>query len=182
MSGRLITVLYEDQLAAGPTNYGPHVLVLACAADALGGDRWSLRQRVDGIPKKGDAKLRREIAENAGRLVRQGPLLVLFDSDRIRRCYDLDSAACRRSVLDKIAREAGVPLRAVLLEQNMEDVIAACCQALHRPVPAKKPTPAERDAVLHAAAAADRRVRDEILEAVPSFARLVRLVTHELTS
>ena len=42
MSRRFITVLYEDQLAAKPTNYGPHILLLACAADSLGGDGRSL--------------------------------------------------------------------------------------------------------------------------------------------
>lgn len=101
-----ITVLYEDQLAAKPTNYGPHILLLACVGDACGDDRWTLQQRVRGIPKKGDAKL--------------------------------------------------------------------------RAIPAKKPTPEERDRILHAAASDGRAVRDAILRAVPSFARLVHIVRERL--
>lgn len=181
MSRRLITVLYEDQLAAQPNNYGPHMLVLACVADRIGSEPWGLRQQVRAIPKKGDSKLRDALRDEGALLARCGPLLVMFDADRVRACYGLPSHACKRSVLDKIHGEAtGKPIL-ILLERNMEDVVDACCKALQQPSPQRKPTPPERDAILHKTVAASRHARDEVLQSVPSFARLVRAV-HEALS
>lgn len=171
-----ITVLYEDQLAAKPTNYGPHILLLACVADACGDDRWTLQQRVRGIPKKGDAKLRAALRDDGELLRSSGALVAMFDEDRVRGCYGLPRDACKRTILDRIAGEATGEPTLVLLERNMEDVVNASCVARHQAIPAKKPTPEERDRILHAAASEGRAVRDAILRAVPSFARLVHIV------
>jgi hypothetical protein len=172
----IVTVLYEDQSAARPTNYGPHILLLACVADARGEELWSLRGRVDGIPKKGDTKLRTALRDDGDLLATRGPLVAMFDDDRVRRCYDLPKGACKREVLDAACREATGSPSVVLLHRNMEDVVKAACAALHRTAPAAKPGPEERDRILHRAASAERNVRDAILVAVPSFARLVETV------
>jgi hypothetical protein len=182
MNRRLITVLYEDQLAAQPNNYGPHMLMLSCVADRLGRDPWGLRQHVRAIPKKGDSKLRDALREEGALLARCGPLLVMFDADRVRACYGLPSQACKRSVLDKINEQAtGKPIL-VLLERNMEDVVTACCQALLQPSPQHQPTPSERDAILHKTVAAGKDARDRVLQSVPSFERLVRAVHDRLNA
>ena len=176
MSGRRITVLYEDQLAARPNNYGPHVLMLACVADRMGGDTWMLGKRVLAIAKKGDSKLRAALREEGAMLADGGPVVAMFDADRVRACYGLPSNACKQSVLDAIEAEAsGVPV-IVLLERNMEDVVAACCAASNKPFPQSKPTPQQRDAILHGAASAGAAVRVQVLASVPSFERLVRAV------
>lgn len=176
MTGPLMTVLYEDQIAVQPTSYGPHMLVLACVADRVGGDPWALRARVVGIAKKGDSKLRAALRDDGGRLAKTGPLVALFDDDRVRTCFGVPKGSCKRVVLDMIAKEASGRPTIVLLERNMEDVIAACAQALGQPAPSGKPRPAERDAILLRAAAAEVSVRASIVRAVPSFERLVRTV------
>lgn len=177
MSGRLITVLYEDQIAAQPTSYGPHMLTLACVADRIGGEAWELRSRVRGIAKKGNAKLRAALRDDGASLVNLGPLMGVFDDDRVRTCYGLPQTACKRVVLDTIHAEATCGLGIVLLQRNMEDVVAACCVALGHAVPAAKPTPIERDAILYRAVTASPAVRGQVLEAVPSFARLVQMIS-----
>jgi hypothetical protein len=175
-----ITVLYEDQLAAKPTNYGPHILLLACVADRGGGDAWSLRNRVRGIPKKGDAKLRAALRDDGELLRSSGYLVAMFDEDRVRTCYGLPHDACKQTILDRIASEATGGPTLVLLERNMEDLVNASCVALQHAIPAKKPTPEERDRILLRAANEGRAARDAILHAVPSFARLVRIIGEHL--
>jgi hypothetical protein len=178
----VVTVLYEDEAAAKPTNYGPHILLLACVADARGTDVWILRGRTAGIPKKGDTKVRAALRDEGDLLATRGPLVAMVDDDRVRRCYGLPTSACKREVLDAVLREATGSPSVVLLHRNMEDIVGAACAALHRAAPAAKPGPEERDRILHRAAAAERNVRDAILAAVPSFARLVKTVDRLLTT
>ena len=106
----------------------------------------------------------------------------MFDHDRIRRCYGLPSGACKRDVLAAVLAHASGTPQIVLLEENMEDVVKACCAALGRALPNSEPTPAERDAILQPAAAADRSVRDTVLATVKSFGRLVRAVADALVT
>jgi hypothetical protein len=170
----VITVLYEDALGAATRNFGPHQLVLACVADALGDgrDHWTLRSEVKAVPKKGAPKVRVALRDEPWWMA--GPLLAVFDGDRVRELYGLEASACRSELLSMILAESRDDPTIVLLERNMEDVTSACRRALGRPVPMAKPTPAERDAICHAAAAAaEPLVRSVILSAVPSLARLV---------
>ena len=53
----------------------------------------------------------------------------MFDSDKVRKCYGLAEAACKRSVLQKISETARGAPTIVLLETNMEDLLVACCEA-----------------------------------------------------
>jgi hypothetical protein len=181
------TVLYEDQRAPQRTRFGPHALVIACVADETGTDRWTLEKRIEGIPKKGDSKLLWAVREDAANLTHDGRALVaVFDDDRVRKLLGLDGRACKTLVKEAIAAggTAGTLLEVVLLQRNIEDVVVAAARALGRPMDDPQVVralgkhaghPEARDAILHAAAAsADVAVRQAILAAVPSFARVVR--------
>ena len=182
----LATVLYEDQRAPQGKRFGPHALVVACVADETGDDRWTLDRRIEGIPKKGDSKLLQAAREDAADLTHDGRVLVaIFDDDRVRELLRLDRQACRTLVKDTIATgcTARSLLEVVLLERNIEDVVAAAARALGRPADDPQVAralgkraghPEARDSILHAAASADMAVRRAILAAVPSFARVVR--------
>jgi hypothetical protein len=182
----LATILYEDQRAPQKTRFGPHALVIACVADETGSDRWALEKRIEGIPKKGDSKLLHAVREDAADLTHDGRALVaVFDEDRVRKLLGLDTGACKTLVKDAIARgcTAGPLLEVVLLQRNIEDVVAAAARALGKPLNDPQVEralgkhaghPEARDAILHAAASADVAVRRAILAAVPSFARVVQ--------
>jgi hypothetical protein len=176
MGRRLITVLYEDRAVKTYDNYGPHMLLLACVADVIAVDRWSLQSTIKAVAKGGDSQLKATLREEGADLAGAGPLVAMFDDDQVRRCYGLRKDACKRAVLDAITNEATGSPTLILLQQNMEDLIAACCDVLGRPISVKKPS--ERDAILQAAAAADRPVRDAILrhDRKTAFDRLVRAV------
>ncbi len=176
MSARRVSVLYEDEQARGEKNYGPHMLLLACVADREGIDRYALRSSIEGIPKKGDGKLKKALNEDGADLADAGPLIAMFDSDRVRLCYGLAPGACKRDLLLTIRGQATGAPGIVLLERNMEDLVDACCAALRQPKPRAKPTPPERDSILQKAAAAQVETRAAILAAVPSFRRLVDAV------
>jgi hypothetical protein len=182
MSRRLITVLYEDQLAGGkPANYGPHVLALACVADLTGGDARAFENRVRAVPKKGAQKLRAALRDEGTMLANVGPVVAMFDSDRIRDCYQLQPDDCVVNVLASIrADSTGNPI-IVLLDRNMEDVARACCAVLKIEEPEDKPRPQARDKILHAMAAS-RNVEDrnKLLASVPTFGRLVRALVELL--
>ena len=61
------TVFYEDAPGVAVTNFGPHLLALACVADRMGVDRYTLRAYTEGIPMKGDSKLRAILKGIGGR-------------------------------------------------------------------------------------------------------------------
>jgi hypothetical protein len=177
-------VLYEDEQVKGTRTYGPHMLLLACVADRVGGSSWELRASIDARPKKGDGNLKKVLDENGADLANAGPLFALFDHDKVRACYGLAQEACKRDLLQAIrAHTKGAPT-VVLLEQNMEDLVNACCTAMGLPRPNAKPKPLQRDQIVQRAAAAQATVRAEILATMPSFKRLVEavLVAHTALS
>ena len=182
MSRRLVTVIYEDRHAKGETHFGPHMLLLACVADRTQSNRFALLRRVTPIASGGDGNVRRKLRDNGDALAALGPLVAMFDSDKIRTRYDLDHALSEAQVVEAILHEAQDSPKILLLVRNMEDLVAACCAALKRPIPTGKPTPEERDHVLQAAAGDSDAVRTEILRRVPSFERLVDEVGRLLAS
>lgn len=174
----MITVLYEDQCSQ-PKNFGLHNLVLASlAADQPTVPPNNLRHKVVGIPKKGDNKLKRVLEQELARLCNRGPVVAVFDNDKIRRLMNLDKQACKREVLTALERcfQAGGNAAIVLLEQNAEDLLRASCQVLNRKYPDEKPTPPERDRILNQAAGKSSGDLDRIRKAMPSFDRLIRKI------
>jgi hypothetical protein len=167
-----LTVVYEDQLGEPkPNNYGPHVLLLSCVEDVVKHSRFELQRHVSPLPKKGDGNVKKHIASLPSSA---GEHLVLFDHDRVRRCYKLSVSACKSQVLEAIHSASKPLVGVVLLVENMETLVDDCCAVLRRPPPSKDRN--ARDAVLHAAAVGEPAVREAILQKNPSFARLVKQV------
>ena len=155
------------------------MLLLACVADQRGREATGLRSEHRAIPKKGDGNLKKALDERGAELADAGPLIAMFDHDKVRallrppRRKRASATCCGPSA----STPSGTP-NVVLLEQNMEDLVDACCAAMGQPKPAAKPKPKpqERDSILQDAAAARGDARSEILAAMPSFKRLVEAV------
>lgn len=172
-----VTVFYEDSPGVAVTHYGPHLLALACVADRMNLERYTLRQHAEAVPMKGDSKLREVLQGIGGRHV-----IALFDSDHVRDLYGLKATATREEVIAKVKSEAGPDVEVHLLERNMEDLIRHCCEAARSHVPDGKPRPEERDSILHRTAAAPQSVRDAVRAACPSFDQFVEALQRGIES
>lgn len=169
----MITVLYEDELArAEPKRFGPHVLLIACLEDDLKTSRRDLEDVIKAVPKKGDGNLRIALRRDIGR---QGPAVALFDHDRCRAAFGLQKSACKSQVL-AAAQELAPSVRLVLLEQNVESLIATACRVMGDSVPISKPTPLQRDEILQKLAWLDAKLRLKLRRELQSFDRLVQRV------
>lgn len=169
---RLVTVFYEDDAGGQVTNFGLHILALACLADRWGEDRYSLNKLTRAAPQNGNAKLRKTIRG-------LGPtrdIVAVFDADKVRELYGQPTSSSDEAVVAAIQNEAGPGVRVCLLNKNAEDVVLACCKAMGRPSPRAKPSPRERDQIFHAAASGDVGPRQILLREVPSFAKFVELL------
>jgi hypothetical protein len=197
VNGRLITVLYEDEHARNQKHFGPHMLLLACVADLARTNRFALLNQIIPIASGGDGNVKRKLRDAGANLAAKGPVVAMFDNDKVRPCYGLLPGACKRELLEAIRNDAqgslvhivllgrreleairndaqGSLVHIVLLEERMEDLVDDCCTALKRPKPAAKPKPGERDRILQEAAADGQdAARAAILAANSSFKRLV---------
>jgi hypothetical protein len=178
MTDIVAVVLWEDQLRLDAKNFGPHQLTLACLADELGDatqwDSWQLRRAIAGIPQKGAGTLKTKLRQ-PGQLVASGErLFAVFDDDEVRRLYGLERKACKSVVLESIRSTCPITsLTVVLLEENVETLVAAAARALGRAVPERK-APNVRDSILmKLAAESSRQRRDDVRAQVSSFERLV---------
>jgi hypothetical protein len=171
-------VLYEDRLAPDtkPTQFGLHQLALACVADRRNAARWQLCTSFDARPCKGLGNLVKELELRRHETT---PLVAAIDHDEIRLKLRLPPDACKRRVLEKL-REHHPTARVVLVLENTEDVLTAVRAALGQPALGGKPTPKERDKVLHALADAPAERRVSFLAAYEPFDRLVRILTELL--
>lgn len=107
------------------------------------------------------------------------PLVAAVDHDKIREPLKLAPDACKSAVLDKL-HERHPTVRVVLVLENTEDVLAAARVSLGQPALTVKPTPRERDKVLHALANETAERRANFLAAYPPFARLVKILSELL--
>lgn len=129
------TILYEDQARDGEVKeFGLHNLVIRCVHD-----RWSVSDRfgdfyafrrlrvLEGMPKKGNTRLKSACDKDHAKLTRSGPLFVVYDRDEIYRPLKIPATACIRSIRDKLLSDcANDPLvRIVLIEQNTESLLEA---------------------------------------------------------
>lgn len=178
-----VTILYEDS-AGERAEFALHDLVVRCVADRLDRDPKTLRSALHGIPKKGNANVRRACRQDLPRLARDGRVVVaVFDNDRIRRMANLPPAACKAQVTSclKSGCEPSALLRIVLLVENTETLLVALrdisvlqgrdamfVEAIDRKVLASRDI-LFKDAVWRTTL--EQRVG--LLEAVPSFGYLV---------
>ncbi len=176
MSGRIVTILYEDQSSAAPNDFGPHALLLAMLADDLGRSRWQLRNRFNAIPKNGNSKLRTELKLHTADMAAFGPVFAVLDGDRVRECYGLPRDSCLGNVVTAIKEEASGPVEVVIVDRNMESVVRVCRKEVGRDPNVPKPTPRQRDRDFHGAADAAPDVRAGIRKGSPTFDRLAKKV------
>lgn len=177
MTPPLAAVLYEDD--GDPKRFGPHALILACVSDVIGVDRHVLRRHFEPILAGGDANLRAACRDDLSELVdRWHAVVALFDDDKVRRLLRLPHQACKREVLERICADAASQeaFLIVLLVRNMETLVREAGLLLGLAPEKLRKNTGVRDRVLHRAAAADRRVRDALLDRIPSARRLVDLL------
>jgi len=186
-----VTILYEDSIGVGIKEFGPHNLVTQCIADQLGRSAWELRKHVFAETKNGVDKLlaalRRDMENYASRVSR---VFAVVDGDDVREHLKLKPSACRTLIVTKIkACPSPHLLDVVLLERNIETVLSALRTLSPSLVPGPDWTLAiekkklmKRDLILNRVAMnpAHIELRARLLEAVPSFARLVTRVAKDI--
>jgi len=138
--------------------------------------QYSKLKCLKAIPKKGDGKLKAALSsDDAKRLVKLGPLIAVFDLDKVRKCYNLNQNCCKKEIIEEIYKNSGLTtqnLTVVLLDSNVESLLACCCNILGLQVPIQKPDLNHRDQICAKMSKASDKL--EILEKqMPSFARLV---------
>ena len=193
----MVLVLYEDSLVRGtkPANYGPHVLLAQCVAERLNDatqrpDAYSGRQLIDrglvGNPRRGNSKLRDDVAAIFDKLAGAARMVAVYDRDRIDDCVVLPGPSCTSAIVAALTPEGASPdrLRTVLLADNLETLIKTLQSCgLGESLPwdpalAKGRQALEaRDRIMHNAATARREVRDCLIERMQSFDYLVTKVT-----
>lgn len=173
-----VAVLWEDAVSAGtkPTNYGPQVLALQCVVDQRTelGDARGLGFEVHAYPKNGVDKLLLFAAK-----LDAPQVIAVCDDDKLRLHLQLPPDASDVVVLEVLKKQSA-KTRWVLLHRNMEDVVAAAATALGEAAPVGKPTPRERDRVLHRLANTSPDGRRDFLVRMPSFAAVVAAIIEAL--
>lgn len=181
----LVVILYEDR--RGPQReFGLHNLVLACVADELGGDVYSLdlASKLDGRPMKGVSNLLKSCRRDVRRLGPRGQrVFALVDDDEIRTQLKHEGVprnADDVAVIDAIKAPgkcvAPEQLEVILLKENTETVIEAVrdCGAGVSVERALQKDINARDQVLnHVAWLSTRSIRDCIRRKVHALERLV---------
>ena len=174
----IITLLWEDQRGGQMKGFGPHELLVSCVVDDLGRERGEVERRVLSAPKKGSGNVLKALRADLALLRKSGPVCAIVDRDRIRNLWPLEArpldcfSAIRKSFFERAPGDYAL----VLLVENAETLVEACCNATERRLPESKPSPEERDRILARVAWGERRARDEVRRATPSFDRIVRWV------
>lgn len=183
----IVTVLWEDSRGQAVRGFAAHDLLLNCLADELAwpvhSPEWQvLRNKVASIPRKGAGNVFKTLKSEASALANSGPLLAVFDRDRVRDLWspELRPPDCMSGIKARIAAEVPGTFESVFLVQNMESVVGACCVATGGVPPPGKPGPDERDRLISRAAYADECTRAAVRSQVPSFDRVVLRVRRAL--
>jgi hypothetical protein len=178
---RKLVVLYEDGLLQDVTNFGPHVLLLACVADhrAQNESPWGLAARVESRCCNGVDKLI-AIAPSVG--LRASRLLAP-DDDKIRSHLQRGAGASPENIVHVLAeRTDSDPHNVILIVRNMDDVVREAARCVGLAFSQKKPKLRERDLACHRLAAGDRSNRDRFLTGTASFKAPVDRVAALLAS
>lgn len=191
---RRITLLYEDHAdpSGNVTNFGPHNLLVLCALDDLresgaqAVDYYTARrERLVGVPKNGNSKLRAECRRLGATLARGGsPVIAVYDLDKVHHMITdvaVRQRHCKREMRELFQGESDAKdlLHVCFLDRNTETLTDIVAQILNRPQ-SGKPSPAERDSLLMAVAQdydpAALEQRRELRRRVASFDYIVRRV------
>jgi hypothetical protein len=175
-------ILYEDNGGA-TKGFGLHALVVACVADELGVEVFTLARKLDGRPMNGVANLVRSCRRDIHRIAPQGQkVFALIDDDRVRdHLPGIDARAEGEIVARAIKSQSDAPeqLDVFLLVKNTETVIEAakaCDRSLSDDAVAQALAKnlAQRDRILNNVAwSGIRAVRDCIRGKVPALHQLV---------
>ena len=178
----LAVILYEDNRGA-EKGFGLHALVVACVADDLDVETFTLTKKLDGRPMNGVANIVRSCRRDVHRLAPRGQIVfALIDNDRIRDHLSGVDARAENSVVERVIKsqsDAPAQLEVFLLEKNTETVIEAakrCDPSLPEDavVQALRKNLAQRDRIFNnVARGRARAIRDCIRGSVPALHRLV---------
>lgn len=179
----IVTVLWEDQRGVVAKGFGPHELLVSSVADELKVDRSSLKARVVSVPKKGNGNVVKALKYDLGKLKKCGPVVAVIDRDKAAKLWKdkpFSAPDCMSGLKDQLQKDAPGEYELVFLVENTESLTDAVCADSQKPCGANKPTPDERDQLLGKAAWGEPALRKQVLERVPSFARLVEKVARNL--
>jgi hypothetical protein len=157
-----ITVLWEDQRGGIMKGFGPHELLVSCVADELRCQRHLVTTYIVPAPRKGNGNVIRTLKQDLSKLSRSGP------------------ASCLSGIRAAVSVSAPGDYELILLDENVETLVTACCGAIGSIAPVAKPSPDERDRLLGRAAWAAANVRGRVRRDVPSFNRLVQWVAKKV--
>jgi hypothetical protein len=178
-----ITVLWEDQRGGIVKGFGPHELLVACVADDLQRTSEAIKRSIVSVPKRGNGNVMRALQQDVSKLSRSGPVCAVIDRDKVQELWPAGQRPprCLSGTRAAVAAKAPGEYELILLIENMESIIAACCQATRGDMPGSKPSPDMRDQILRKVAwSGEASARATIRDAVPSFDRLVRWVARQL--
>lgn len=174
-----ITVLWEDKRGGIIQGFGPHDLLVSCVADDLQCAPEALKGTVVPVPKKGNGNVMRALEQDLDKLRRSGPVCAVLDRDKAPELWPAGQRppACLSGIRTAVSERARGDYELVLLIENMETLVEACCRAMMTDMPRAKPSPDTRDQILRKLVWSEPESRTNVRNAVPSFDRLVRWVT-----
>lgn len=177
-----ITVLWEDKLTVLARGFGPHDLLVSCVADDLQCAPEALKGTVVPVPKKGNGNVMRALEQELDKLRRSGPVCAVLDRDKAAELWPAGQRppACLSGLRTAVSERARGDYELVLLIENMETLVDACCRAMMTDMPRAKPSPDTRDRILGKLAWGEADARTIVRNAVPSFDRLVRWVARRM--
>lgn len=185
-----ILVLYEDSRGAKGT-FGPHEFFLGCVADLTGLNIHALKPRVCACPVNGVSKLLdhlRDLDELSHLAPHGAPILAILDEDRLRDHAPIADMTSTDAAA-KLAADSSAPtrLQVVLLERNLESVVAAFKECGERETQliaeALKKRLNERDKLFSKVGhdAARGSIRDCVRQAMPCVEKIVKHISAAVT-
>ena len=169
-----------------PASYSSHASRMICSrrvTKMISTARALVKPCVLPVPMKGNGNVIRALQQDVSKLSRSGPVCAVLDRDKAPELWRVGERppACLSGIRTAVAAKAPGDYELVLLIENMETIIEACCQATRMDRPRSKPSPDLRDRILGKLAWGDADARTSVRNAVPSFHRLVKWVTTRLT-
>ncbi|HWN71056.1 MAG TPA: hypothetical protein VNM90_25610 [Haliangium sp.] len=155
---------------------------MSCVADERQCSRDEVKEHIVSAPKKGNGTVIKALKQDLDKL--HGPVYAVLDRDKILELWPPGERppACLSGIRKAMADKAPGSYDLILLSENVETLVTACCHAAGDGVPRSKPSPDERDRILGKLAWGDANARGNVRNAVPSFERLVGRVASRLST